>query len=115
MSSASPNLFDRVLVGLIVAYRYTLSPAFSALGARCRHAPSCSAYAIDAVRLHGAWAGAWMTLARLQRCHPWGTHGHDPAPQSPPPDARWWAPWRYGDWRGPEKPQVDAADKSERI
>ncbi|MGD2132555.1 MAG: membrane protein insertion efficiency factor YidD [Maricaulaceae bacterium] len=107
--------FARILIGLITVYRYTLSPAFSALGVRCRHAPSCSEYAIEAVRRHGAWAGAWMAAARLQRCHPWGTHGHDPAPETLPEAARWWTPWRYGDWRGPAKPSVDSTDKAEQI
>ena len=79
----------------VVAYRYTLKPW---LGLECRHLPSCSEYALEAIELNGAWRGSWLTLARLCRCHPWGTHGVDP-----PPDIRHevhrLAPWRYGRWR----------------
>ena len=45
--------------------------------------------------------GGWMTLARLLRCHPWGNSGLDYVPDVPPRDARWYLPWRYGRWRGP--------------
>jgi len=41
-----------------------------------------------------------MTLARMLRCHPWGTSGLDFVPERVPSDARWWLPWRYGVWRG---------------
>jgi uncharacterized protein len=82
----------------IKAYRYT----FSALvGFNCRHLPSCSAYADEALARHGLWAGGWMTLARLSRCQPWGTAGLDWVPQDLPARARWYLPWRYGRWRTP--------------
>ena len=89
--------FAALGIGALYVYRVTLSPALYALGVRCRHEPSCSAYAIDAMRAHGAWAGAWMALARLCRCRPGGSSGLDPAPKR----ARgpWWRPWRYGVWR----------------
>jgi putative membrane protein insertion efficiency factor len=66
-----------VLLLLIRLYRATLSPL--ARGA-CRHEPSCSAYAEEAVRRHGAWRGGRLALARLARCQPLGTHGYDPVP-----------------------------------
>jgi hypothetical protein len=93
--------FAALALGLIRAYRLILSPAAATLGVRCRHEPSCSVYAADAIVRHGAWAGGWMALARLARCRPWGSSGFDPTPVALQPDARWWAPWRYGDWRGP--------------
>ena len=46
----------------------------------CRFAPSCSAYAIEALERHGAFRGGWLTLKRLLRCHPWGGSGYDPVP-----------------------------------
>ncbi|EJL26064.1 YidD-like protein [Novosphingobium sp. AP12] len=46
----------------------------------CRYTPSCSQYAIEAVRRHGAIKGGWLALWRLLRCQPWGGHGHDPVP-----------------------------------
>lgn len=90
----SPSLPARGLLGLIQLYKWTLSPL---IGRDCRYLPTCSSYAADAVRRHGAWAGGWMAAARLCRCHPLGRHGWDPAPERKP-DAPLWAPWRYGDW-----------------
>jgi uncharacterized protein len=88
-----PRLAGRALVN---AYRYT----FSALvGFHCRHLPTCSAYADEALDRFGLWAGSWMTLARLARCHPWGTAGLDFVPKSLPERAHWYQPWRYGRWR----------------
>jgi putative membrane protein insertion efficiency factor len=95
---ASPSLPARGAAGLIGLYRLALSPVL-ALAGRCRHEPSCSAYAQDAVARHGLWAGGWMALARFIRCRPGGSWGYDPAPLQKPA-APWWAPWRHGDWRG---------------
>jgi putative membrane protein insertion efficiency factor len=83
--------------GLIQGYRYTLS---ALAGAHCRHLPTCSAYADEAIGRFGLWAGGWMALARLSRCHPYGTAGLDFVPASLPVAARWYLPWRYGRWRG---------------
>lgn len=46
----------------------------------CRYVPSCSSYAIEALSVHGAWRGSWLTLRRLLRCAPWGAYGADPVP-----------------------------------
>jgi putative membrane protein insertion efficiency factor len=83
--------------GLVRAYRYSLSPL---IGFNCRHMPSCSAYADEAMGRFGLWAGGWMTAARLCRCHPFGTHGLDFVPLKPPSGARWFLPWRFAKWRG---------------
>lgn len=83
--------------GLILIYRYTI---LALIGPRCRHLPSCSEYAEDAVTRFGLWAGSWMALARILRCHPFGTHGLDFIPNSAPDGACWYLPWRYGRWRG---------------
>jgi uncharacterized protein len=82
---------------LIRAYYYTLSPL---IGLHCRHLPTCSDYADQALDRFGLWRGGWMTLARLCRCHPYGSAGIDNVPQSMPLDARWYLPWRYGRWTG---------------
>jgi putative membrane protein insertion efficiency factor len=87
----------RAARGLVMVYRYTLSPQ---VGLHCRHLPTCSAYADEALDRFGLWAGGWMTLARLLRCHPFGTSGLDVVPGAPPSGARWYAPWRYARWRG---------------
>ena len=93
-SRRAPRLAGR---SLIKAYRYTLSPL---VGFHCRHLPTCSVYADQALDRFGLWAGGWMTLARLCRCHPFGTSGLDVVADSLPADARWYAPWRYARWRG---------------
>lgn len=46
----------------------------------CRYTPTCSQYAIDAVKKHGPFKGVWLTVKRLLRCHPWGGSGYDPVP-----------------------------------
>jgi uncharacterized protein len=65
----------------IRAYQLTFS-AF--VGRQCRHEPSCSAYMDEAIARHGLWAGGLLGLARLCRCHPWGTSGYDPVPEHLP-------------------------------
>lgn len=78
-------------------YRWTLKPI---VGWECRHGPSCSQYALDAIALNGGWRGSWLALSRICRCHPWGSSGFDPAPDIR--DRREpLAPWRYGRWRRP--------------
>lgn len=65
------------LLGLVKGYRLLLSPW---LGSSCRFEPSCSLYAMGALERHGAARGAYLTLRRLVRCHPWCEGGHDPVP-----------------------------------
>ncbi len=62
---------------LIRGYQLLLSPM---LGASCRYTPTCSQYAIEAIRKHGPFKGGWLAAKRIARCHPWGGHGHDPVP-----------------------------------
>jgi putative membrane protein insertion efficiency factor len=83
--------------GLIQVYRHTFS---ALIGFNCRHLPTCSNYAEEAIGRFGLWAGGWMMLARLCRCHPFGTSGLDFVPSSLPDHAHWYLPWRYGLWRG---------------
>jgi uncharacterized protein len=64
-------------------YRCLLSPVktfvFGPSG-RCRFTPTCSQYALESIRQHGALRGSWLAARRLCRCHPWGGCGHDPVP-----------------------------------
>lgn len=85
------------LRGLIFVYRVTLS---SIMGRRCRYLPTCSEYADEAIRRHGAWRGGFLALARILRCNPFGASGFDPVPDALPSRARWYMPWRYGHWTG---------------
>lgn len=66
------------LIGLIRIFQYS----FSAVSApACRFSPTCSTYAIEALRRHGVARGGWLALRRVARCHPWGGQGHDPVPE----------------------------------
>jgi len=67
----------RILILLVAAYRYALSPM---LGRSCRFHPSCSEYAQEALERHGAVRGVWLALRRIGRCHPWHHGGYDPVP-----------------------------------
>ena len=82
MTNLASRLGVAVAVGLVRAYQLLVSPW---LGRPCRHTPSCSAYAIEALRRFGVPRGGWLAAKRLARCHPWGTSGHDPVPASPQP------------------------------
>ena len=66
-----------VLKILIRAYQLAISPL---LGPRCRFYPSCSQYGLEAIEAHGALRGAWLTVKRIARCHPWHEGGFDPVP-----------------------------------
>ncbi len=71
------ELLVRLLSLPIRFYRNYISPLKPP---SCRFTPTCSAYALEALRKHGPWKGTWLALRRLLRCHPWGGHGYDPVP-----------------------------------
>ncbi len=66
-----------LLMGLVRLYQLTISPL---LPPACRFTPSCSQYALEALRVHGALRGTWLAAHRLARCHPWNPGGYDPVP-----------------------------------
>jgi uncharacterized protein len=70
-------MIARLLVFLVGAYRWLISPV---LPQACRFHPSCSSYAEEALRRHGAWRGGWLATRRVCRCGPWHAGGYDPVP-----------------------------------
>jgi putative membrane protein insertion efficiency factor len=102
-----PSVWPRRAAHILIrAYQLSLS-AF--IGRRCRYLPTCSEYTDEAITRHGLWAGGFMGVARLCRCHPWGGSGYDPVPTQPALGAHWALPWRYGHWR--QRPTCEAVAK----
>jgi len=76
-SARGPNLATRLLMLLVTGYRRSVG---ALLMPRCRFAPSCSAYALDALAEYGALRGTWLAVRRIGRCHPFHPGGYDPVP-----------------------------------
>lgn len=74
---AGGSLLARILIAPIRGYQMFISPA---LPPTCRYVPTCSQYAVEALRVHGALKGSWLALRRIGRCHPWHWSGYDPVP-----------------------------------
>ncbi len=73
-SERPPGVGARILLAVIAVYRATASVRQP----RCRFSPTCSQYAADSIRTHGAVRGGWDALRRIGRCHPWNPGGYDP-------------------------------------
>lgn len=71
------RLLSLILILPIRFYQLSISPLFPP---SCRFTPTCSQYAIEAIRRHGPLKGLWLALRRISRCHPWGGSGYDPVP-----------------------------------
>jgi len=71
-------ILREVFVCLVKIYQWTISPLFPSA---CRYTPTCSAYAIEALRVWGPFKGLWLTIKRLSHCHPWGGSGVDLVPK----------------------------------
>lgn len=82
-----------LFIGLIKVYQWFISPL---LGSHCRHQPTCSHYAIEALHKHGALKGGYLAANRIRKCHPWGSCGLDPVPET------FYWPW--------QKPVAEAND-----
>jgi uncharacterized protein len=95
MHRMASTVAKAMLKAPVHAYRWTLKPL---IGHECRHMPSCSAYALDAIDINGAWRGGWLAVSRVCRCHPWGSSGFDPAPDITS-ERHLLLPWHYGRWR----------------
>ena len=72
------KIASKLLIFLIKVYQVTLSPL---LGANCRYMPTCSAYSVEAIQVHGPVKGLWLSIKRILSCHPWGGSGIDPVPK----------------------------------
>ena len=75
--SVISRVVSAVLILIVRAYQVTLSPH---IGNCCRFTPSCSAYCIEALHVHGVAKGSWLALRRIMRCRPFGPSGYDPVP-----------------------------------
>jgi len=71
------QFFVGILLVPIKIYQWFISPY---LPQSCRHVPSCSNYAVEALKVHGPILGFWLSVKRISRCNPWGTSGYDPVP-----------------------------------
>lgn len=74
------SMLSSLLLFLLRGYQLAISPL---LGQSCRFYPSCSNYAMEAIREHGALKGAMLAAVRLGKCHPWHPGGNDPVPKKP--------------------------------
>lgn len=66
-------------IWLIKFYQYAISPLTPAT---CRYSPTCSSYAVEALKIHGAFRGTYLAAKRILSCHPWSKGGYDPVPES---------------------------------
>lgn len=71
------KIFSYIVLIPIYFYRYCISPLKPPT---CRYMPTCSEYAVQAVKKYGPVKGVWLAVKRIARCHPWGGHGYDPVP-----------------------------------
>lgn len=78
-------MLKTALTALIRLYQQWVSVAMPGV---CRFRPTCSEYAVRAIRRHGAGRGGWLSIKRLARCHPWGGVGFDPVPKRPADNGR---------------------------
>ena len=75
----------RLLIAIVRFYQVAISPYFAP---SCRFIPTCSNYAIEAIRSHGFFRGSWLAIHRIGRCHPWCEGGHDPVPNGKSSDCK---------------------------
>ncbi len=71
------KILSFVLIGLVRFYQLAISPLTPP---SCRFTPTCSQYALEAIRKYGPFKGGWLAIKRILRCHPWGGSGYDPVP-----------------------------------
>tara|TARA_B100000678_G_C17783036_1_gene331553 strand:+ start:97 stop:363 length:267 start_codon:yes stop_codon:yes gene_type:complete len=72
------KILNAIFIFPVKVYQWAISPL---LGSNCRHEPTCSNYAIEAIKEWGPFKGMWLGIKRIIKCHPWGTYGYDPVPK----------------------------------
>ena len=84
ISRFSGSVIKTGLLLLLKVYKFAVSPVLHMIapGGGCRFYPTCSDYAMEAVKCHGPLRGGWLALRRVAKCHPLGSHGFDPVPHS---------------------------------
>lgn len=75
LSEFAKSVVGFFFILLIRIYQYFISPLTAA---SCRYTPTCSQYAVEAIKKYGAFKGGWLAIKRIASCNPWGGHGHDP-------------------------------------
>ncbi len=83
--ATSVQLLSRLLIAPVRLYKRFISPM---LPPACRYTPTCSAYMVEAIEVHGPVRGLWLGSRRICRCHPWGGHGWDPVPPKDLPNGK---------------------------
>ena len=71
------TILSKIMLALIWFYRHCISPLTPAA---CRYTPTCSQYAVEAIKKYGPFKGGWLAFRRILRCNPWGGSGYDPVP-----------------------------------
>tara|TARA_B100000401_G_scaffold421463_1_gene347716 strand:- start:833 stop:1075 length:243 start_codon:yes stop_codon:yes gene_type:complete len=71
------KIITHPIIVIIKFYQFFISPM---LGQNCRYLPTCSEYSIQSIKKFGIFKGAFLSLKRISKCHPWGNHGYDPVP-----------------------------------
>jgi putative membrane protein insertion efficiency factor len=71
------HILSLPFIFLVRVYQKVISPM---LGPKCRYAPTCSEYTVQALKKHGLIKGGWLSIKRISSCHPWGGSGYDPVP-----------------------------------
>ena len=77
IAKAILKILSWIILIPVYIYKYGISPLTPG---SCRHYPTCSEYAVQAVKIHGPFKGLWLATKRISKCHPWGTYGNDPVP-----------------------------------
>ena len=77
LAKSISTVIAKIMLGIIWFYRHCISPLLPPV---CRYTPTCSQYAVEAIKKYGPFKGGWLAAKRIMRCAPWGGSGYDPVP-----------------------------------